>query len=206
MNKIMKKTIYYDKDFEYHFEPIEDTIKIKKTKKGFTVKYLIQDDYPENPLENWDGYGRFYHWKDRRKEEYSRYCELLGYDEDTREIIGKDNPLTVRIDKYEHSCIYYSIAGEGNQCRWDTSYNWAVWYPDDCLLEELNEIKNKKKQRKRVIELAKQACELFNQWANGDVYCLVREDYNKKKESIDYDVVGGYYGYENACKALDSEI
>lgn len=198
-------TTYFVDGFELHFEPIEDTLAIKKTEKGYEVKYLAYDDYFEDPFE-YDGSGRFYHWKDYGREQLQKYCELLGYDMDTRKKIKPKNPLAVEIDKYEHGQIYYSISGEGYQCRWDTSRSWAVWYPDDSLLQELNKIKNKTKRRKKAIEYARRACELFNQWANGDVYILVKEIYNEKKEKIDYDCCGGYFGYKEALKSLETEI
>ena len=243
---IKKITKYYSEDgFEFTFEPIEDTLKIKELEKelcpkcktelehiqikncncvgcpkckkeinrknaikekGFEAKYLIYDTSPINPFENSDGNGDFFHWKDYGKEQLEKYCELLGYDIDTREKIREDNLLAVRIDKYEHSGINYSVSGEGRQCRWDTSSTWAVWYPDECALEDIKRLKTKKTQRARAVELARQACELFNQWCNGEVYCIVKEVYNKDKEKIDYDICCGYFGYDEAKKALETEI
>ena len=203
--KVMKKTTYLADDFELTFEPIEDSIKIKKTKEGYTIKYLAYDDNPLNPFDD-DGNGIFYHWKDFGKEQLVKYCELLGYDPETREKIKPDNPLAVRIDKYEHSSITYSVSGEGYQCRWDTSNTWAVWYPDNCLLEILEKIKSKTQRRKKAIKYARQACELHNNWANGNTYIIVKETFNKEKEQIDYDNVGGYFGYEESLKALESDI
>ena len=206
MIKTITKTTYINEEgFNFVFEPIEDTLKIKKIKTGFEVKYLTCDIDPIDPFENSEGNGIFYHWKDYGKEQLEKYCELLGYDPDTREKIKEDNLLAVRIDKYEHSQVYYSIAGEGTQCRWDTSHNWAVWYPDNVLLEELKRLKGNAR-RKKCIEYARECCELFNQWNNGDVYCIVKETYNRNKEQINYDVVSGYYGYEYAQKALKTDI
>jgi hypothetical protein len=127
MIKTITKTTYIsDEGFSFTFEPIEETLKITKTKTGFEAKYLTQDNNPENPFENSEGNGIFYHWKGMGVEELKRYCELLGYDPDTREIIGKEDKDAVRIDKYEHSGITYSVEGEGMNCRWDTSHSWAV--------------------------------------------------------------------------------
>ena len=201
-----KRTIYYDNDFEYTFEPIESSIKTKKTKKGFEVRYLTYDENPLNPFENDEGLGNFYHWKDYGEEQYNRYCELLGYNPDTKETIGPDNPLAVRIDKYEHSGVSYSVEGEGTRCRWDTSNTWAVWYPSDYIIKELKKIKNKKKQRKQAVEYARQACKTFNEWANGETYLIVKEIYNKDKKQVDYDCVGGYFGIDYAMESLKTDI
>lgn len=149
--------------------------------------------YPDidvmNPFKEDEGLGNFFHWKDYGREQLKRYCELLGYDIDTREKIGKDNKDAVRIDKYEHSQIYYSVAGEGMQCRWDTSHSWAVWYPNKCLLEDLERFKGKAR-RKRCIELARQACEVFNDWVNGNVYGYMVKD----KDGNDIGSCWGFFG------------
>jgi hypothetical protein len=205
-NTITKKVTYINNEgFEFTFEPIENSLKIVKIKTGFEARYLTPDNDPINPFENSEGNGNFYHWKDYGKEQLEKYCELLGYDIDTREKIKEDNPLAVRIDKYEHSGISYSVAGEGTQCRWDTSHSWAVWLPDNVLLDELKKLKGKTR-REKCIEYARQGCELFNQGANGEVYCIVKETYDHNKEQIDYDVVGGYFGYDEALKSLETDI
>lgn len=207
MGTITKVVKYVHEDgFVFNFSPIEDTLKIKKTKTGYEARYLIQDDMPENPCDNDEGMGNFYHWKDMGKEELAKYCEALAYDIDTHEPNGeKENPDAVKIDKYEHSQIYYSVAGEGTQCRWDTSHAWAVWLPSACLLDELKAYKGQAR-RKKCVEYARQACKTINQWQNGDVYCLVCERYGKDKTYIDHDTVGGYYGYSEAVTALETEI
>ena len=210
---IQKIVKYVNEDgFVFTFEPIEDTLKIVRTfknkdgKAGYVAKYLIQDTDIGDPCENDEGMGNFYHWKDMGKEQLEKYCEALGYDIDTHEPNGKpENPDAVRIDKYEHSQIFYSVHGEGTQCRWDTSSTWAVWLPSACLLDELKRYKGEAR-RKKCIEYARQACTTINQWQNGDVYCLVKETYNAKKEYIDHDTVGGYFGISEAVKALETEI
>lgn len=203
---ITKKVTYMKDDFVFSIEPIEDSIIIKKTEKGYEAKYLAYDTEPTNPFENDEGLGNFYHWKDYGREQLKKYCELLGYDIDTREKIREDCLLAVRIDKFEHSGIVYSVTGEGYQCRWDTSHSWAVWYPNEILLEDIYRFKTKKTQRKRAIELARQSCEVFNQWASGDVYVIVKETYNKNKKQIDYDCICEYFGYEDSLKALKTDI
>lgn len=47
------------------------------------------------------------------------------------------NPLKVLLDIYEHGSTQYSLAGQGMQCRWDTSRNAAVWVPDSCAEEHI---------------------------------------------------------------------
>lgn len=39
-------------------------------------------------------------------------------------------------------------------------------------------------------------------YLEGDVYCIVTEQLNDKGMIIDYDLVGGYYGFDNAMSEL----
>ena len=48
--------------------------------------------------------------------------------------------------------------------------------------------------------------ETYNQYLTGDLYCIVKENYDHNKEQLDYDVCGGYYGREYAEKALKTDI
>jgi hypothetical protein len=48
--------------------------------------------------------------------------------------------------------------------------------------------------------------EVYNQYIQGDCYILVKETFNLKKEKIDYDTCGGYFGYTEAEKSLKTEI
>ena len=177
--------------------------------KGYKIN-IYQDINADNPFNFDEGFGNFYHWKDYGKEDYLKYCEALGYNPDTREKIAEDNPLAVRIDKYEHRQVYYSVEGEGYQCKWDTSGCWAVWLPNECLMEDIKRLKTKKAQRKRCIELAREACVVFNQWANGEVYGYMIED----KEGIESGGCWEFYGYEHdksgliehAKEEIDNEI
>jgi len=201
---IKKKITYINENgFEFKFEPIEDTLIIKKTKLGFEAKYLIYDESPDNPFntEYMEGNGIFYHWRDCGKEELQKYCEARGLDIETTEKISMGNPDCVLIDKYEHSGISYSVSGEGRQCRFDTSSGWAVWLPDNVLLDELKSLKGKERHKK-CIEYAKQACELMNHYLNGDIYCIVKETYDKNKKQLNYDLNSNCYGRESAEQDL----
>jgi len=48
----------------------------------------------------------------------------------------------------------------------------------------------------KATEYARQACELYNQYTNGDVYGCVYEIYDTNKNHMDYDAVWGYFGKE----------
>lgn len=167
--------------------------------KGYDIK-IAYDEQPDNPFDMDEGLGKFYHWKEHDHKELVIYCDTLGYDIDTHEKIRKDNPDAVRIDKYEHSSISYSVEGEGIQCRWDTSSTWAVWLPNKCLLDELKGLKGKKR-RAKCIEFARQACEVFNKWANGEVYGFIVE-----LEGENIDSCWGFYDRDDAISEAKNVV
>ena len=170
-------------------------------REGFTAG-IFADECAENPFENWDGQGNFYHWKEHGRDELLKYCELLGYDAESREKIGKQHKFAVEIDKYEHSGISYSVKSEGINCRWDTSSTWAVWFPDKCAMDEIMRFKTLKAQKKRAVELAREACTLFNQWVNGDVWGFRIED----EQGNEIDSCWGFYGIESAREEVKSQL
>lgn len=52
---VKKVTTYFDEDegFEYTFEPLDDTLTVKKTDDGYEVRYLIQDDCQLDSPDDW---------------------------------------------------------------------------------------------------------------------------------------------------------
>jgi len=197
-----------DKDrpeLELHKGAVEDSIQIHKTAGGYIAGYLVPDEMAENPIENCDGMGKFYHWEDNGKEEMLEYCKLRGFDPETQDDLGNGNKDAVEIDKYEHSGVAYSVRGEGMNCRWDTSTAWAMWAPDKCLLDELKDLKGAAR-RTKCIEYARQACTEINKWFSGDVYGVVVKHFNLKGEEIDEDSCWGYFGSEYATEELNSQI
>jgi hypothetical protein len=72
-----------------------------------------------------------------------------------------------------------------------------------CTKEDLKRIGITKARVKKSLQAE---VEVYNQYIQGDIYCLVRETYDKNKEQIDYDVCGGYFGYLEAKKSLETEI
>ncbi len=154
--------------------------------KGCTIE-IHNDDSPMNPFEDWDGIGKIVFHPNAR-----HVCNTdITYDE------ARETPFSVPLSAYIHSGIALSVLGEGYRCRWDTSDNIAIWTPD----QENAPVK----RRKTAEKYARQACELFNQWANGEVYGV---------ESIDpsgnqIGACWGYYGDEavrDGIKEAKSEI
>jgi len=155
--------------------------------KGYEIR-IVYDECSENPFIDWDGEGYIvFH----SRADYS--CNThISYGE------AKENKLAVPLSAYIHSGIALSILGEGYRCRWDTSDYIAYWLPDKCC---------KVKTKKQALEHARQACSLFNQWANGEVYGYVVED--ARGEHIDS--CYGFYGdlqeiIKEAKSIIDYEV
>ena len=190
---------------------IESTIKVIPIKAGYVVGYLVPDECAEDPAESEEGIGRFVHWKDHGPEELSEYCQARAVDPDSHDAIEgeKPNPDAVLIDKFEHSGVSYHVAGEysGPDARWDLSHGWAVWLPSPCLLNELKG-KDKKARRLHCITWARQACETFNKWANGDVYGYVINIFDKGGQELSGTGGScfGFYGHEDAIEGLEEAL
>lgn len=68
------------------------------------------------------------------------------------------------IDKYEHSGVSYSLSNEGMQCRFDTSSNCGFIVFDDAYIKGISYSDRQ--------EYARRDLEVYNQWANGEVYTV----------------------------------
>jgi len=195
---MIKKIVSYvnEDGFEFNFEPIEDTLSIKKTKDGFEARYLIQDEMCESPDEDKDD-GVFlvnYH-SDFQVERDDIIIEddVKAWYQATRKVSQLKEYHVFALACLVHSGVWLSL--ESNfHCDpggWDTSHVGMVLVS-----------KKETKKVEKASELAQGLVEHWNKYLTGDVYCGVKETYSRKKEPIDYDVFGGCFGYENAKESL----
>jgi len=195
---IHKKTTYYNEDFEFTFEPIEETIDIKETPAGYEVKYLTHDEYPDKP-DSWGDDDLFlvnYH------RDFWIESKIISEDETRDFYLGEKIPQEKDYFIFKLACLVHSgvwLSLETNfQCDpggWDTSHIGIV-------LASKKEFKTKNK----AMSAAQSLIKVWNECLIGDVYCLVGEKYDKEKTPIDYDIVGGYYGFEYAKESLSTDI
>ena len=216
-------TEYFDDDNQqYVFEPIEDTISVKKSpdnKDEFILKYLTQDNNPISPDEFADDGMVFlvhYHrdfWIENER------CPkiILGYiytgDEDEYDKDGATELLKeyhcFAVDAYIHSGVSLRLSGgfagrlpQGHE-RFDVSSVGAVLV--------------KKKEfgaggvgfehtREEAETTAQALIDEWNKYLCGDVYCCVVEKLDRDKEQYDYDVVGGFFGFDYAKECLQNEF
>jgi len=195
-----KKVRFISEDgFELHFEPIEDTLTLKETEDGFEAKYLVKDECYD-PIDRDDtclfhvNYHRDY-WVTNDKIVTKENIETWYRGGKIPQ--QKDYhifPLTSLI----HSGVWLKLGRRGfleDSHEWDTSRVGAV-------LVSRKEWPRKDKAEK----IATSFIEEVNKINSGDVYCCVREMFSKDKEPIDYDVCGGFIGFNYAKKELGERI
>ena len=126
---------------------------------------ISQDCDAENPITDWEGNGRIISFG-------RRHTNFQPSEDALKE--HKANPYAVELSYFEHSCCVWGVKGNmppGTQCPWDCVPLAGLWLPDEEALKVINAVKKSKASRiKKAEEIAKQACELYTAWCNGDVY------------------------------------
>jgi hypothetical protein len=141
-----------------------DAIETRTIKRdGQTYRITIYAD-PDaaNPLEDWDEMGGILSLNRRH-----RNFDPAGID-----AAIEGNSDAVKLSYYEHGRCLWSVAGElpaECRCRWDSVSFAGIWLPDARTLESAKPYGGRTRQlfmRKR----ARQACEAYTQWCNGEVF------------------------------------
>lgn len=161
------------------------TMEIKENGKTAIIK-ILHDDSPENPLTAMDGIGLI----------YSRSKRHSNFNADAIDKIKKTRKYYVLLDYFEHSGCVWSVSGEGPQCQWDSVRFAGIWVPDRCLLNEVQKIKLGPDRFVKMREWARQACETYTQWCNGEVYGYSVRVMDETGEEISRDSCWGMYGLE----------
>jgi len=210
---IKKKVTYISEEgFEFQFEPIEDSLKIKKTETGFEARYLINDE-GFNPRED-DNIGIMVCF-------HKKYTlgDTLKFGKNVKTIFSSDNfnsweemeNYLIETEKalyilplylYDHSGISIATFRHGQHASWDCGQVGFIY----TTKEQMKLIGVEKYSKKRIEKYLLNEVETYNQYLTGDCYSLVKETYNKDKEQIDYDIVGGFLGYDDSLKTLETEI
>lgn len=193
--KVHKRITYVSDDgFEFIYEPIEASLKIKKTKDGFVARYLVQDLNPMAPNEGDSptvlvNYHRQF-WVEEKKVITKEEC-IQWYREGTCPQMKTHwiFPLTCLI----HSGVALSLNRSfmEDPGGWDTSHVGLV-----LSLKEIY------KTEAKAMKAAECLIEEWNQYLSGDVYGIARENYDSKKSRLDHDSVWGFYGYDYALSEL----
>jgi len=180
-----------DGSFRLAFEPIEDSLIIKKVKSGWDVRYFAHDENPDSPQET------------NNASEYDAAFLVHYHDSfciEEKDVISKDDlrdwyqgkeieqqkdyymfPVSALIHSGTWLSLDNSFPSDGG--GWDASHVGAILV--------------KKSECKTVEEAWKYAKGLLADWNNylsGNAYMAIVEQYDKDKQQIDYNVYGGYSG------------
>ncbi len=127
----------------------------------FRISIYADPDAP-NPLKDWCEMGTILSLNRRHANfDPSGVEEALSYD-----------PDAVPLSYFEHGLCLWAVAGElpsECRCRFDSVSFAGVWLPDAETLRSARNYGGRTRQlfmRKR----ARQACEAYTQWCNGDIY------------------------------------
>ena len=187
-----------DEDFILE-SPVEDG--------GYEVRYLSQDDSPYNPREENDCLGTMACFHKRYtlgdKNHGIRHEDFKGWDE-MEEALIRDRNVAVILPLFlmDHSGI--SISTTSFNDRWDSGQVGFIFVTRETVKKEYGSVTEETlKTATRVLEGEVQE---YNSYLTGDVYDLVTEKFDKDKESLDYECVGGYFGIEYAREALFDEL
>jgi len=166
------------------------------------IKLIIKlwhDDCPEDPNgdDGWKAYS-FSNRHNNYKDPESIFEEdddgTYGPDADLQKKL--DSGLAFWLDYFEHGQCMWSLAGEGPQCRWDTSRQAGllVWEHDEGDLGP-ETVEDRRKDAKAFIDR-------YTQWCNGEIYGYTIEAFSKchacgqdEEAEVDFDLpsCGGYY-------------
>lgn len=176
-------------------------------------KQIVQDETPENPLVDCDAMGSIFSFGNRHgnfitREQFEEYTEQYGVD-------------LVLLSYFEHGSCIWGVQGTLSNTpdfRWDGVDAAGIWIPDKCLLDEAKNMKGKERREK--MELwAEQACTVYTQWCNGEVYGVCVKAYKAKyhdesgelyddendyrfEEEVYDNCCFGHFGYQYAEEAL----
>jgi hypothetical protein len=191
-------------------EPIEDTIILTKTKNGYEMKYLVQDDEPASPRES-ENLGKmicFHNHYDLGDKHGYKTENYSGWDELKKDIVKKEQAVVILpLILYDHSGLSMSITREYPfNDPWDSMHVGWIIANREVVLKEYNVKRITRGIIAKVTNILKSEVEIYNQYLVGDVYGIVRETYDADKQQVNQDSVWGFYGYGDAKEALKTEI
>jgi hypothetical protein len=138
-----------------------DTITVEQNGNTYRIT-IFPDADAANPLEDWCETGTILSLNHRH----------VNFDPAGVEEAIAGNPDAVKLSYFEHGLCLWAVAGElpaGARCPWDSVDLAGVWLPD---AETLASAKNYGGLTRRhfMRKRAREACEVYSQWCNGEVY------------------------------------
>ena len=158
--------------------------------KGYEIK-IYQDDCFENPIKEWDVFGKFVCW-------HRRYdlgnCKDFETPEDVRAYAAKTGSMLFPLYMYEHSGIGLSLTNDRYpwNCPWDAGQVGYILVDRQEALEKLGKKRMSGKLKRKITEIISAEVDTYNQYLAGDVYGYVIQKDGKEIESC-----WGFYGLED---------
>lgn len=174
MGKVTARTIYtYEAQyglFELPIKPADgfEDFRITPTEEGFVLKYAFIDD--ALPLMS------YFDYQDSNCVQF--FCSPSANIDDLKSFLGKEWEV-FEVEKYEHSLVQFGLAGTFS-CPWDTTRGqYAIAISKDIQNPE---------------EFAKAILEEYSSFCNGEVFGVITATYDKQRNMIDYESIGGIFG------------
>lgn len=213
-------------DFERVYEPAvisKEYVERYINNDGDTL-LLVNDEFPLNPMEDWDMLMKYYTWENRYipmqkgASEFSSpeawYNSIIGEDafykqkeksqENNRSAVGFAYDLCANLDKkgiyalpilkYEHGLVKYYIGDSVD--RWDGGVVGFAWRDKKELCKEYGVKKLSQKLKTETIEkVVESELKVYTNFANGEVYGF--ELYSREDGEDVIDSCYGFIGYDS---------
>lgn len=215
-----------DLEFERVYEPAvisKEYVERYINNDGDTL-LLVNDEFPLNPMEDWDMLMKYYTWENRYipmqkgASEFSSpeawYDSIMGEDafykqkeksqENNRSAVGFAYDLCANLDKkgiyalpilkYEHGLVKYYIGDSVD--RWDGGVVGFAWRDKKELCKEYGVKKLSQKLKTETIEkVVESELKVYTNFANGEVYGF--ELYSREDGEDVIDSCYGFIGYDS---------
>ena len=215
-----------DLDFERVYEPAvisKEYVERYINNDGDTL-LLVNDEWPLNPMEDWDTLMNYYTWENRYvsmqkganqfSDEEDWYDSVMGEGaylrqakkskENNRSVVGFAYDLCANLDKkgiyalpilkYEHSLVRYYIGDSVD--RWDGGVVGFAWRDKKELCKEYGVKKLSQKLKAKTIEkVVESELSAYTNFANGEAYGF--ELYSREDGEDPIDSCYGFIGFDS---------
>ena len=188
-----------------HITELPDTDKVVVLTEGDLIAFIeVQNDEDSECPNEW-GNGRI----------VSRCTRHNSYDDALLKKAPKAQHA-IRLGYYEHGNCLWFVAGHapaGADCRWDGVPDAGWWLPGNEQIKQLRKIKDTVERGAKAVEMAKDFCDVFTAYCNGEAYCATVDVYKVRKtedgdvfddkddyrfdEEVSTDHCGGYFVYDD---------
>ena len=138
-----------------------ETRTIEHDGQTYRIRIYAVTDVP-NPLDDWSEMGTI----------LSLNRKHVNFNPARIESSIENNPDAVPLSYFEHGQCLWSVAGElpaHLRCPWDPIAFAGVWLPDAATLESAKNYGGRTRHH-FMRKPARQACDAYTQWCNGDIY------------------------------------